>query len=112
VTNVFYLINVILQYQPSISTNSPLASLVPLVFVIFIGMLKELIADVKRWREDMKTNKMLYKRVHTQGQIDSVQYVKSESLKVGDILELTNDLIVPADCLLLHTVEKMGECFI
>lgn len=56
VTNIFYTINVILQFQPSISTNSPLASLVPLCFVIFVGLLKELLADLKRWSQDRKTN--------------------------------------------------------
>lgn len=109
VTNVFYLINVILQYQPSISTNSPIASLVPLCFVIAVGVLKELLADIKRYTEDKKTNGIEYSRLEKD---QSLKKVRSAQLKVGDILQLNDDEIVPSDCILLHTLEKHGECFV
>ena len=112
-TNVFYLANVILQFQPSISTNSPIASLIPLSFVIFIGMLREFLADLKRWGEDRKTNRVLFKRLATKDDlVNGLHHVRSDQIKVGDILQFEDDELVPADCLLLHTVEKHGECFI
>ncbi|MFS8160576.1 MAG: hypothetical protein ACMG6E_10310 [Candidatus Roizmanbacteria bacterium] len=78
-TNVFYLANVILQFQPSISTNSPLASLIPLSFVIFIGMLREFLADLKRWSEDRKTNKVLFKKLAAKGDlINGLHDVRSD----------------------------------
>jgi len=33
-------------------------------------------------------------------------------LRVGDILELHDDEVVPTDCLLLTTGDARGECFI
>lgn len=56
IANVFYLINGILQTMPSISTNDPLATIIPLVYVISLGILKEFLADYKRYKNDKKVN--------------------------------------------------------
>jgi hypothetical protein len=56
VINLFYLLNAILQFIPSISTNSPLATIVPLAFVVSLAILKDLIAEIIRWREDRAFN--------------------------------------------------------
>ena len=50
--NVFYLINAILQSIPQISTNDPLATIIPLIYVVLIGMYKEFYADYKRYKGD------------------------------------------------------------
>jgi phospholipid-translocating ATPase len=112
VTNLFYTVSVILQFQPAIAVNSPLAPLVPLSFVVLIGLLKELLADLKRWHYDRRTNKTTFKRLSKKKTLDSFINVRSDELKVGDIISISDNDIVPADCLLLHTVEKHGECFI
>lgn len=72
-------------------------------------MLKELLADIKRYQEDRKTNKVEYEILQKDGQLKKI---KSDFIKVGDILELKDDDIVPADCILLYTQEKHGECFV
>jgi len=48
--------NVFLQSVPALSTNSPLATGIPLLFVILLGMLKELYLEVKRWSDDKRIN--------------------------------------------------------
>ena len=48
--------NVCLQSVPAISTNNPLATGVPLLFIILLGMLKELYLEVKRWNDDKRIN--------------------------------------------------------
>jgi hypothetical protein len=50
--NVFYLINAVLQSIPQISTNDPLATIIPLIYVVLIGMYKEFYADYKRYQGD------------------------------------------------------------
>jgi len=57
VTNIFYLVNAILQFQPKISTSDPLITVIPVLFVVGLGMLREGLADLKRKREDDKANK-------------------------------------------------------
>jgi phospholipid-translocating ATPase len=56
VINVFYLGNAILQSFPSVSTNDPLFTIIPLSILIFLGVLKEGLADYKRYKIDKTTN--------------------------------------------------------
>jgi hypothetical protein len=49
-------VNGILQTIPSVSTNNPWATFAPLMFVVFLGIFKEALAEFKRWREDRKVN--------------------------------------------------------
>ena len=52
----FYTFNSIMQSIPAISTNSPMASLIPTIFIILVGMGKELYLEIRRWREDKRIN--------------------------------------------------------
>jgi hypothetical protein len=45
-----------MQSVSQISTNSPLASLIPVSWIIGMGMLFELIADLRRWMSDRQVN--------------------------------------------------------
>ena len=65
VSNTFYLIGAILQSIPAISTNDPLATIIPLAYVVAVGVLKEFLADFKRYRSDKKTNQHLVRLVQS-----------------------------------------------
>ena len=52
VVNCVFFLNAFLQSTPSISTNNPLATIIPLSFIICVGILKELIVEVKRYMQD------------------------------------------------------------
>lgn len=56
VINVFFLFNAYMQSVSQISTNSPLASLIPVSWIIGMGMLFDLIADLRRWMNDRQVN--------------------------------------------------------
>ena len=56
VIHCFFIFNGFLQTIPSITTNSPLASFIPVLWTISMGMLFELIADIRRWKSDKKVN--------------------------------------------------------
>ena len=56
VINVFYFFNMLLQFNPSISTNKPQFIAMVLVTLILIGMIKEFVADFKRYRTDRASN--------------------------------------------------------
>lgn len=63
VVNCFYIFTGILQFFPAIQTNKPFVILVPTFFVIGIGILKELLAELKRLSDDNKFNEQVYERV-------------------------------------------------
>ena len=52
----FYTFNTIMQSFPAVSTNNPLASGIPVAFVILVGMAKEAYLEYKRWKEDKFIN--------------------------------------------------------
>ena len=54
IINVFYLVNGTLQTIPQFSTNNPLVSFIPTVWVMLLGIIFELVADLKRYRTDKK----------------------------------------------------------
>ena len=58
VVNCFYVANTILQSFPSISTNDPFYAGVVMVALVLIGMVKELLADMKRYKTDKDSNSM------------------------------------------------------
>jgi hypothetical protein len=55
-----------------------MATIIPLAFVILLGMLKELLADLKRWREDRRTNARLYTRINSTLDLKDKKQVRSE----------------------------------
>lgn len=111
VTNDFYVVNFALQSTPQISSNSPLATLIPLLFVIILGMIRELVADLKRWKEDRRTNARQYTRL-SKGDLRTKSSVRSQDIRVGDILEIYDGQTIPADCILLSAPQANGQCFL
>ena len=53
----FMTFNVVMQSIPAIRTNNPLATGIPTLFIIILGMGKELYLEIKRWKEDKRINK-------------------------------------------------------
>jgi P-type E1-E2 ATPase len=108
----------ILQFIPSISTNSPLATMIPLAFVILLAILKDFIAEIIRWREDRASNSTLCRRLlpassYAAGDVQfKFEAVRLDQVKVGDILELKDDDVIPADCVLLRTDNHSGQAFV
>ena len=108
VTNIFYLVNAIFQSIPSISTNDPLATIIPLAFVVLLGMLRELLADLKRWQVDRQTNARIYTIFESPDDMKDKSLVRSDQLRVGDLIELVDNQTVPTDCILISTQESNG----
>lgn len=47
-----------MQSIPSISTNDPIYGAIVLTILVLIGMLKELLSDIKRYKTDNESNAM------------------------------------------------------
>ena len=108
----FYTFNTVMQSFPSISTNSPLASLIPVVFIILLGMLKELYLECKRMKDDKRINTSPCLRSGSVSEA-GINFEESQVqfIRVGDILKLKDDDYVPADCVILQVSQENGQCF-
>ena len=99
--------------------NSPLAIFIPLTCIILLGVYKELVSEIKRYREDVKTNNTPVTRLLPQKDEDyksttefQFEQTTLENVAVGDIIKVHDGEQVPADCVLLKVKDNAKECFV
>ena len=126
--NIYFLIIAILQCIPIISPLNPITSIAPLIFVLILSMVREGIEDFRRYLEDKKQNSQpvsvlpsekVLKKVkqittqnpHEQKQ-DKFAMIKSEDLRVGQIIKISENEVFPADIILLGTSNKDLSAYI
>eukprot|EP00760_Papus_ankaliazontas_P008922 PhM_4_TR13946/c0_g2_i1/m.5256/K14802/DRS2, ATP8A; phospholipid-transporting ATPase len=99
VSNIYFLLNVIICLIPGVSPIVPATAAMPLIFVLLVAAVKDGFEDYQRHVQDDVANSMptvvIRQGVRTQ--------VRSQDVVVGDILLLENDKEVPADAVLLGT---------
>ena len=79
-----------------------------------MGMLFELLADLRRWKSDKKINKhdVLCTKLDRDLSILVDFHKTSQELQVGDLIWIKNKEVIPADCLILATNDPSGKCYI
>uniref|UniRef100_A0A8C4EZ78 Phospholipid-transporting ATPase n=1 Tax=Dicentrarchus labrax TaxID=13489 RepID=A0A8C4EZ78_DICLA len=108
VANAYFLVLLILQVIPEISSLSWFTTIVPLVLVLVITAVKDATDDYFRHKSDQQVN-------NRQSQVlirGSLQNEKWMNVRVGDIIRLENNQFVAADILLLCSSEPYGLCYI
>ncbi|KAM3609516.1 uncharacterized protein V6R79_016184 [Siganus canaliculatus] len=108
VANAYFLVLLILQVIPQISSLSWFTTIVPLVLVLVVTAVKDATDDYFRHKSDQQVN-------NRQSQVlirGSLQNEKWMNIRVGDIIKLQNDQFVAADILLLCSSEPHGLCYI
>ncbi|XP_035520745.1 probable phospholipid-transporting ATPase IM [Morone saxatilis] len=108
VANAYFLVLLILQVIPEISSLSWFTTIVPLVLVLVITAVKDATDDYFRHKSDQQVN-------NRQSQVlirESLQNEKWMNVRVGDIIRLENNQFVAADILLLCSSEPYGLCYI
>jgi len=92
-----------------------------LSFVILLGIAKELVAEVKRYKEDTKTNAIRTLRLKdgkspkegkTCEDDPRFEEITLAEIRCGDILKICDRQEIPADCILLKTTNEKAECFV
>ncbi|GFN78140.1 phospholipid-transporting ATPase [Plakobranchus ocellatus] len=106
--NAYFLGLLVLQLIPAVSSLAPIATVIPLVFVLSISAIKEAIDDFQRHRSDNAVNNRR-SYVLRNGEIVEERWHK---VSVGDIILLNNNDYIAADILLLSTSEPHSLCYI
>jgi phospholipid-translocating ATPase len=89
-----------------------MASLVPLAFVILLGVIKEAIVEAKRWQEDRAFNSTKAQQITIKDNQICRLVKRLDEIHVGDILEISDDEQLPADCVLLWAQDPKGKVYI
>nr|XP_012610714.1 phospholipid-transporting ATPase IK-like [Microcebus murinus] len=108
VSNLYFLLIVILQGIPEISTLPWFTLFTPLVCLVLIRATRDLVDDIGRHRSDRAVNNRPCQVLVGKSFI----WQKWKDLCVGDVVCLSKDSIVPADLLLLASSEPSSLCYV
>ncbi|KAM6034857.1 phospholipid-transporting ATPase IC-like isoform 1-T6 [Theristicus caerulescens] len=106
--NFYFLVLLILQSIPQITTLSWYTTLVPLLVVLGITAVKDLVDDIARHRMDNEVNNRKCEVIRD-GRFKNTKW---KDIKVGDIIRLRKNTFVPADILLLSSSEPNSLCYV
>uniref|UniRef100_A0A8C1R5T7 Phospholipid-transporting ATPase n=1 Tax=Cyprinus carpio TaxID=7962 RepID=A0A8C1R5T7_CYPCA len=106
--NAYFLVLLILQLIPEISSLSWFTTIVPLVLVLAITAVKDATDDYFRHKSDQQVNTR-QSQVLIKGKLQNEKWM---NVRVGDIIKLENNQFVAADLLLLSSSEPYGLCYI
>ncbi|XP_043930717.1 phospholipid-transporting ATPase IC isoform X2 [Protopterus annectens] len=106
--NFYFLVLLILQCIPQISTLSWYTTLVPLLLVLGITAIKDLADDITRHTSDNEINNRKCEIL----QDGRFKQSKWKHINVGDVIRLKKDDDIPADLLLLSSTEPNSLCYV
>lgn len=97
-----------------------MAVFIPTFAIMLLGVVKEFISELKRYKEDKRVNATPVKRLalpgnkaYADGKKDLVWETSClANIKVGDIIRIDDQEQVPADCVLLKVSDNKPECFV
>lgn len=103
---------IVIEYSKlQVTTNSPVSpvtSLAPLIFVVVTTALKQAYEDYLRHKTDRATNNKMIP-ILKDGQMVEV---KSQNIRVGDIVMVKCDEEIPCDIVLISTSSENGQCHV
>ncbi|XP_072808252.1 phospholipid-transporting ATPase IC isoform X2 [Vicugna pacos] len=106
--NLYFLILLILQTIPQISTLAWYTTLVPFLVVLGITAIKDLVDDVARHKMDKEINNRTCEVIKD----GRFKVAKWKEIQVGDVIRLKKNDFVPADILLLSSSEPNSLCYV
>ena len=120
IVNIFYIITGILNMFQSIQVNSPIVVLAPTFIIMLIGVAKEFISELQRYKEDKVVNATPVQRMVLPGSANfkagstemEFEMTNLAEIRGGDILKIVDGDQVPADCVLLRVENNAAECFV
>jgi phospholipid-translocating ATPase len=102
----------ITQFFPSLAVGFLFTYIAPLSFVVAVSLGKELYDDINRRIQDKKTNTSRINVLQLSPDKRSVVhdiFKNASELLVGDIIKLKKDERVPADIIVLKTMNEAGD---
>uniref|UniRef100_A0A7E4ZYG2 Phospholipid-transporting ATPase n=1 Tax=Panagrellus redivivus TaxID=6233 RepID=A0A7E4ZYG2_PANRE len=106
--NFYFLVLMILQFIPWISSIVWYSTAIPLGIVLAFSAVKDAYDDVQRHRSDSQVNNRISYIVRN-GRLEEEKWM---NVKVGDVIRMENEHFIAADLLVLSSSEPHGLCYI
>ena len=108
VLNIIFLITSILSCIKVLSTKSTSSALIPFLMVLGIGLIMDLIGELKRYKNDLETNGIITKIYKNK----KFRNIKWSDLKIGNLIKIKKDEMIPADLFVLCSSNKDGSFYL
>eukprot|EP01012_Entosiphon_sulcatum_P010866 TRINITY_DN1648_c0_g1_i1.p1 TRINITY_DN1648_c0_g1~~TRINITY_DN1648_c0_g1_i1.p1 ORF type:complete len:589 (+),score=115.01 TRINITY_DN1648_c0_g1_i1:1192-2958(+) len=108
VSNLYFLVSMIIALLPGVSPIFPITSILPLVFVLCVAAIKDGIEDYRRYLADREANGYVVTVIRNGQKLA----VRSDEIEVGDFVFAEKNTNFPADLLVLSTALDDGLCYI
>nr|XP_023013530.1 probable phospholipid-transporting ATPase VA [Leptinotarsa decemlineata] len=110
VANLYFIFIVLLNWFPAINAFGKEIAMIPVLFVLGVTAVKDLFEDRRRHASDKRINNSTC-RIYN---IEASRYKKVlwKDVRVGDLIHLSNNEVVPADILVLRSSDPSGLCYI
>ncbi|XP_033210725.1 probable phospholipid-transporting ATPase VD isoform X2 [Belonocnema kinseyi] len=110
VANLYFIFIVFLNWFPEINAFGKEIAMFPVLFVLGVTALKDFCEDRRRLASDNRVNNSTC-RVYVS---DGDRYMKMawKDIRVGDLVHLSNNELVPADLLLLRSSDPQGFAYL
>ena len=106
--NVYFVFIAIIQSIPIISPLGASTAIAPVVFVLSVSLIREAIEDLHRAKLDKEQNS---DEIETYRD-NCWEIIKSGDLEMGEIVQVKNEGIFPADLMLIESNLPDGICYI
>ncbi|KAL1116082.1 hypothetical protein AAG570_005577 [Ranatra chinensis] len=110
VANLYFIFIVLLNWVPSINAFGKEIAMIPVMFVLGVTGIKDLFEDRRRHASDKRINNSTCRVYNSEEERYKKVYWKE--IRVGDIVHLSNNEVVPADVLLLRSSDEHGTCYL
>ena len=107
-------LDVVLDWSAVDTARKPYWSVTLLVSVMVVNMIKELISDKKRAASDYQQNQVRCTKIVIDESVQhKVEYTEiplaAHQVRVGDILRIRDEQVIPADCVILTSHSALPE---
>ena len=102
--NIYFLVSMIIDCIPSISSVNRTTTCMPVVIIMIINLIREAVEDYRKYTNDKSVNESLnyvYK-------LPKFLKQKCELINVGNIVRVKKNETIPADLLIIKTSLKSG----
>lgn len=110
VANLYFIFIQLLNWFPAINAFGKEIAMLPVIFVLGVTAVKDLFEDRRRHASDKRINNSTCRIYHSDA--DRYKKVLWKEVRVGDLIHLSNNEVIPADILLLRTSDPNGLCYI
>ena len=108
ILNIIFLITSIISSIKVLSNKSTSSALIPFIMVLAIGLILDLIEELKRYKNDLETNGIITKIYKNK----KFRNIKWSDLKIGNLIKIKKDEIIPADLFVLCSSNKDGSFYL